>query len=105
VETRASSLGTSFKSDIVIEEDRQFSIDRIALSPNDVLPCRSALRWGQKYMEVANFGDSISSVSCETPLSARRQKCVGDFAIRMNGGILEVHNSCSTGWIFPKFAR
>jgi len=47
-------------------------------------------------MEAVNFGDDISSVSSQTPASARRQKCIGDFAIVMNGENLEVHNSCST---------
>jgi len=56
-------------------------------------------------MEAANFGDDISSVSCQTLASARRQKFIGDFDIGMNGETLEVHNSCSSGCILPKFAR
>jgi len=83
---------------------RQFCIDRIALSPNNVPPCRSAPPPGVRNTRATNFSDDFSSVSCQTPSSAHRQKSIGDFAIGMNGETLEVHNSCSTGWIFfPNF--
>jgi len=59
---------------------------------------------GSEIHGATNFGDGISSVSCQTSSSARRRKCIGDFAIGMKGGTLEVHNSCSAGWIFPKCA-